>query len=90
MAYKVIILYRLYMPSYFLGTFTEYPYINLCFFCQRLCTAKLCCTFPTVFLFLMKELIEKQEMVINGIVPICTGMTSRACYEIMIYFTLQQ
>lgn len=29
MAYKVIILYRLYMPSYFLGTFTEYP--NLLF-----------------------------------------------------------
>ncbi len=29
MAYKVIILYRLYMPSYVLGTFTEYPY--LCF-----------------------------------------------------------
>ena len=28
MAYKVIILYRLYMPSYFLGTFTEYPYFN--------------------------------------------------------------
>ena len=28
MAYKVIILYRLYMPSYFLGTFTEYPYHN--------------------------------------------------------------
>ncbi len=27
MAYKVIILYRLYMPSYFLGTFTEYPFI---------------------------------------------------------------
>ena len=26
MAYKVIILYRLYMPPYFLGTFTEYPY----------------------------------------------------------------
>ncbi len=26
MAYKVIILYRLYMPYYFLGTFTEYPY----------------------------------------------------------------
>ena len=26
MAYKVIILYRLYMPSYFLGTFTEYPW----------------------------------------------------------------
>ena len=25
MAYKVIILYRLYMPSYFLGTFAEYP-----------------------------------------------------------------
>ena len=28
MAYKVIILYRLYMPSYFLGTFTEYPKLN--------------------------------------------------------------
>ena len=28
MAYKVIILYRLYMPSYFLGTFTEYPKRN--------------------------------------------------------------
>ena len=29
MAYKVIILYQLYMPSYFLGTFTEYPYIHV-------------------------------------------------------------
>ena len=29
MAYKVIILYQLYMPSYFLGTFTEYPFIAL-------------------------------------------------------------
>ena len=28
MAYKVIILYQLYMPSYFLGTFTEYPYCS--------------------------------------------------------------
>gem|GEM_PF-2985048 len=28
MAYKVIILYQLYMPSYFLGTFTEYPYLS--------------------------------------------------------------
>jgi len=28
MAYKVIILYRLYMPSYFLGTFTEYPFLH--------------------------------------------------------------
>ena len=28
MAYKVIILYQLYMPSYFLGTFTEYPFIK--------------------------------------------------------------
>jgi hypothetical protein len=31
MAYKVIILYRLYMPSYFLGTFTEYPLISAFF-----------------------------------------------------------
>ena len=29
MAYKVIILYQLYMPSYFLGTFTEYPSNNI-------------------------------------------------------------
>ena len=29
MAYKVIILYQLYMPSYFLGTFTEYPFLHL-------------------------------------------------------------
>ena len=29
MAYKVIILYQLYMPSYFLGTFTEYPSLKL-------------------------------------------------------------
>ena len=29
MAHKVIILYRLYMPYYFLGTFTEYPYKNV-------------------------------------------------------------
>ena len=28
MAYKVIILYRLYMPPYFLGTFTEYPFLE--------------------------------------------------------------
>ena len=31
MAYKVIILYQLYMPSYFLGTFTEYPFFGLAF-----------------------------------------------------------
>ena len=38
MAYKVIILYQLYMPSYFLGTFTEYPSVerltNIDFFPQ--------------------------------------------------------
>ncbi|MDB9209008.1 hypothetical protein, partial [Odoribacter splanchnicus] len=36
MAYKVIILYQLYMPSYFLGTFTEYPYDKQPQLCQRL------------------------------------------------------
>ena len=44
MAYKVIILYQLYMPSYFLGTFTEYPLVkevrwdrseNLFFSCHK-------------------------------------------------------
>ena len=34
MAYKVIILYQLYMPSYFLGTFTEYPYLSADFWGQ--------------------------------------------------------
>ena len=33
MAYKVIILYQLYMPSYFLGTFTEYPFFVRFVFC---------------------------------------------------------
>ena len=34
MAHKVIILYRLYMPYYFLGTFTEYPcFKNSTFHC---------------------------------------------------------
>ena len=28
MAYEVIASYPLYMPSYFLGTFTEYPFLN--------------------------------------------------------------
>ena len=40
MAYKVIILYQLYMPSYFLGTFTEYPYKNTkrkLFLCNGVC-----------------------------------------------------
>ena len=32
MAYKVIILYQLYMPSYFLGTFTEYPSLPTAFY----------------------------------------------------------
>ena len=32
MAYKEIILYQLYMPSYFLGTFTEYPYEDIKYF----------------------------------------------------------
>ena len=32
MAYKVIILYRLYMPSYVLGTFTEYPCLQISLF----------------------------------------------------------
>ena len=26
MAYEVVMSYHLHMPSYFLGTFTEYPY----------------------------------------------------------------
>ena len=29
MAYEVIILGHLHMPLYFLGTFTEYPYVNI-------------------------------------------------------------
>ncbi|MBD9147751.1 MAG: hypothetical protein EGP63_06275, partial [Bacteroides stercoris] len=29
MTYEVVMPYHLHMPSYFLGTFTEYPYISL-------------------------------------------------------------
>ena len=32
MAYKVVMPYHLHMPSYFLETFTEYPYLQ-CFIC---------------------------------------------------------
>ena len=28
MTYEVVMPYHLHMPSYFLGTFTEYPYYN--------------------------------------------------------------
>ena len=45
MAYKVIILYRLYMPSYFLGTFTEYPSDKNQMACTKgifICTCHLC------------------------------------------------
>ena len=28
MAYEVVMSYHLHMPSYFLGTFTEYPYVG--------------------------------------------------------------
>ena len=29
MAYEMVMPYHLHMPSYFLETFTEYPYINI-------------------------------------------------------------
>ena len=29
MAYEMVMPYHLHMPSYFLETFTEYPYINV-------------------------------------------------------------
>ena len=29
MAYEVVMSYHLHMPSYFLGTFTEYPFLVL-------------------------------------------------------------
>ena len=32
MAYEVVMSYHLHMPSYFLGTFTEYPYMALLIF----------------------------------------------------------
>ena len=53
MAYKVIILYRLYMPSYFLGTFTEYPYTknNLKKSGMLSNTIEEACHFKIIFLF---------------------------------------
>ena len=35
MAYEVVMSYHLHMPSYFLGTFTEYPYIVLSYKTQQ-------------------------------------------------------
>ena len=29
MTYEVVMPYHLHMPSYFLGTFTEYPYLKI-------------------------------------------------------------
>ena len=29
MAYEVVMSYHLHMPSYFLGTFTEYPFLGI-------------------------------------------------------------
>ena len=40
MAYKVIILYQLYMPSYFLGTFTEYPYLQMVGYFPTICKTR--------------------------------------------------
>ena len=55
MAYKVIILYRLYMPPYFLGTFTEYPFVSvyLCISCHQISLS------PPVFL---PAIIVRMEM----------------------------
>ena len=52
MAYKVIILYRLYMPSYFLGTFTEYPFLQRIY----IVLSKLCC-----MKFLYNPIFEKRS-----------------------------
>ena len=46
MAYKVIILYRLYMPSYVLGTFTEYPFLQRIYIVlNKLCCIEYCMKF---------------------------------------------
>ena len=36
MAYEVVMSYHLHMPSYFLGTFTEYPYFILYVYSVRI------------------------------------------------------
>ena len=36
MAYEVVMSYHLHMPSYFLGTFTEYPYM-VSFYFEYVC-----------------------------------------------------
>ena len=37
MAYEVVMSYHLHMPSYFLGTFTEYPKVNLGIIRKKAC-----------------------------------------------------
>ena len=41
MAYEVVMPYHLHMPSYFLETFTEYPYLDAD--CEALLIKKCCC-----------------------------------------------
>ena len=46
MTYEVVMPYHLHMPSYFLGTFTEYPFIISLFY---LFIIKYIVSFPTIF-----------------------------------------
>ena len=55
MAYKVIILYQLYMPSYFLGTFTEYPYLSVKY---SLIIQKI--NFPLFVIFIRRSIKKKR------------------------------
>ena len=56
MAYKVIILYRLYMPSYVLGTFTEYPCLSASLRVMILLGVKFFYYFSCLYSFLFQKL----------------------------------
>ena len=36
MTYEVVMPYHLHMPSYFLGTFTEYPFLSVILICHAI------------------------------------------------------
>ena len=66
MAYKVIILYQLYMPSYFLGTFTEYPYVEISR--EKPCFAK-----AFALLFFLVPVCPAFERLTHGLLIVLVG-----------------
>ena len=53
MAYEVVMPYHLHMPSYFLETFTEYPFIGISVPIERIIGLSLC--FHGIYLYFCRK-----------------------------------